>query len=501
MRSKIALKNALATALTEIVVLVCGILVPKITIEYYGSNINGLIASIGSVLSIIALGEAGIGGVVRAAYYEPLAKNNTKGINDIWNCSKRYFSILGFIFIPFVAIVTGYFCFFKSSGIPINIVLALCLIVSAQQFLQYFFALPNRLLLYADNKAAKLKTWETITSIANLVAVYLLVKINAGVIVVKAGSTLAYMIAPVLIGIYGYRNYQLKRTKDYDRNVLEQKWDGLGHHIAYYVNNNIDIIALTFLSTAVNVSVYAVYNFVVTSLNKIITVLSEGTDALFGNIIAKGETKALQKNLSVYESLVFYVSSVLFSVAFVMLIPFIKIYTEKFDNIEVYINPVFGYVLLAAALATTIRIPYNHIITAAGHYRQTKKYAYIEAAINVFVSCACVFQFGLVGVAIGTALAAIYRTSVYVWYLKNNILQRSPWVAIKKIALLCVSVITVILVSYIFPIQNDGGILNWVMSAVFFTVFAAIVAGILFMLSCRQDVKEFKQLFINAIRK
>ena len=40
----------------------------------YGSDVNGLVSSITQFLGYIALVEGGVGGVIRAALYKPLAK-------------------------------------------------------------------------------------------------------------------------------------------------------------------------------------------------------------------------------------------------------------------------------------------------------------------------------------------------------------------------------------------------------------------------------------------
>lgn len=66
-----------------------------------------------------------------------------------------------------------------------------------------------------------------------------------------------------------------------------------------------------------------------------------------------------------------------------------------------------------------LRLPYNIMVLAAGHYKQTQWSAIIEATINVVVSILFVFYFGLVGVAIGTLAAMIYRTLYLAIYLKK----------------------------------------------------------------------------------
>ena len=80
MRSKKALLNSAATLLLEFVSVICGFIVPRLIIGTYGSEVNALTSSITQFLSYIALVEAGVGGVVRAALYKPLAETELKNV-------------------------------------------------------------------------------------------------------------------------------------------------------------------------------------------------------------------------------------------------------------------------------------------------------------------------------------------------------------------------------------------------------------------------------------
>ena len=65
------------------------------------------------------------------------------------------------------------------------------------------------------------------------------------------------------------------------------------------------------------------------------------------------------------------------------------------------------------------------MIIAAGHFKQTKIAAYGEAILNLTVSIILVFNFGLIGVAIGTVIATLFRFVYYAYYLSKNIFYRS----------------------------------------------------------------------------
>ena len=64
--------------LKQAVVMICGFILPRYFLLYYGSEVNGLISSMTHFLGFISLLELGIGPVIQANLYKPLAEK------DIW---------------------------------------------------------------------------------------------------------------------------------------------------------------------------------------------------------------------------------------------------------------------------------------------------------------------------------------------------------------------------------------------------------------------------------
>lgn len=84
-------RNTFSSIFYQITAIVCGFVLPRVILEYYGSEINGLTNSIMQFLQVIVLMEGGVGAVVRAAFYEPIANRDTKkSVKSMW--LQMYFS-------------------------------------------------------------------------------------------------------------------------------------------------------------------------------------------------------------------------------------------------------------------------------------------------------------------------------------------------------------------------------------------------------------------------
>ncbi len=99
------------------------------------------------------------------------------------------------------------------------------------------------------------------------------------------------------------------------------------------------------------------------------------------------------------------------------------IYTAGVEDVN-YIRPWLAMLFVIVGVANTIRIPSNTLINAAGHFRETKNRAIIEAVINLVSSIIFVQFLGVEGVLIGGLCSYAYRTCDLILYTSKEILKK-----------------------------------------------------------------------------
>lgn len=75
--------------------------------------------------------------------------------------------------------------------------------------------------------------------------------------------------------------------------------------IAAVIHDNTDVVVLTLFCNLKIVSIYSVYFLVIKGIKNLIESLTNGIDAAFGDMIAKGEISILNKSFEKYEFLYF----------------------------------------------------------------------------------------------------------------------------------------------------------------------------------------------------
>lgn len=474
MRSKKAALNMLSSLLLQIVSILCGLIVPRLIIETFGSEVNGVTASISQFLGYIVLLEAGVGGVVRAALYKPLADRDCNQISGIVRATEQFFRIIAFAFIGYSFAVAVFFPFLVTSVFNYYFTFSLVMIICASTFIQYYFGAAYQIVLQADQQGYITSTIQVVTTIINTILILVFIKLGAGIHLVKIGSVCIYIIRPMIINKMVSKKYNLNKKYIPDKRAIQQRWDGLGHHIAFFLHTNTDIVVLTLFTNIKEVSVYSVYYMIISAVKRLTTIFSSGLEAAFGNMIARKEKDSLDRNFPIFEFLSYGITTILFTTTALSIMPFLSVYTREMTDYN-YTRPVFAYLLIAAEAVYCIRIPYHVVVLAAGHFKETRNGAFMEALINIILSVALVNRIGIEGVAIGTLCAMLFRTIQYANYLSKHILERSIWVFIKRFAISIMTVILIIILYQQIPHFTVHSYAAWILHAIATGIMVSLV--------------------------
>ena len=451
-------------------------------------------------MGFISLAECGVGAVVQSTLYKPLADQDILSVSKIVLSSERFFRKIAYILLAYVIVLMAIYPIVTIDSFDYLFTLILIFVISISSFAQYYVGMTYKLLLNADQLGFVQYLIHTASLVVNTILCIILIKNEASVHIVKLTTTLIFIIQPILISIIAKRKYRIDRTIKLDSEPIKQKWNGLAQHIATVVLGNTDTVVLTLLSTLENVSIYAVYHLVVNGVKQIVISFTNGMQAMLGNMLAKGEIDELKHSFDNIEWLLHTLVTFVFSVTAALIVPFVSVYTIGVSDAN-YIVPVFAYLITLAQASYCLRLPYNIMVLAAGHYKQTQCSAIIEAIINVVLSIVLVFSFGLIGVALGTFAAMAYRTVYLANYLKKNILQRKLKHFIKHLFIDVLAVIILFTILFAFPDFFEMKQINY-FSWFVLAFKVALTAGVIQMLiNIIFYIKKIRQFIIRLFKK
>ena len=104
-RSKKFFYNTLFTALLQVVNVAAALIVPRLMLGFYGSEINGLVTSITQFINYFNLVEAGLSAAAIYALYKPLSDCDDARTSEIVSASRRFYTQAGWVFTALTVIL------------------------------------------------------------------------------------------------------------------------------------------------------------------------------------------------------------------------------------------------------------------------------------------------------------------------------------------------------------------------------------------------------------
>lgn len=428
MKKKLSL-NMILSLLLQLVTIASGLIIPRLILGAFGSEVNGLVQSLNQLLNYISLLEGGVSSVMMASLYKPLIDKNDKRLSSIVKTMLGFFRKLSLVFVVYALALGCIYPLIVKSSFSWIYVFTLTIILGANMLIQYAFAVSYKLLINADNDVYVTAIVQIVCIILNTVLVYVGLKVFPNIHAVKLITAVVFILQPIGYKIYVDRKFHLDKHCEEDEQALSQRWDGFGINLAAFVHGNTDIVVLTAFTDLFAVSVYSVYHLVFNGIKTLLNAIFDGLNPALGKMLAKGDHKELENYYGNYEFFAFSISTVFFAIGAILIVPFVSVYTRNITDTD-YNQPVFALIMIVAEFFYCIRSPYLNLAYQSGHFKDISKYAYAEAIINIITSVILVQFLGIIGVAIGTLAANVYRTITPVYFSKK-IIKRSYGIFIR----------------------------------------------------------------------
>lgn len=494
--------STISTAFYQVIVMIAGFITPRIMLKYYGSEINGLVSSINQFIVYFNLVEAGLSGAAIYALYKPLADRDHKAINEIVSAAKRFYTQSGYIFISLTIGLAIFYPFFLKTDMlsPLSVG-TLVLILGVNGALEFFTLAKYRVLLSADQRMYIISLASLVHVITNTLIVVILGTMRINIVVLRFVALLSIFLRSFILMFYVKTKYKFVNYKEKPNlQALNKRWDALYLQILGVVHKGAPVVVLTLFTRNLKlVSVYTIYNMVIAGLNGILSIFKSGLSASFGDVIARGETKTLQKAYSEFEFSYYVLITIVYSIAFVTIMPFIRIYTNGITDIN-YDVPIVGFLFVLNGLLYNVKTPQGMLVISAGMFKETRIQTTIQGAIAVIVGAILVPYYGVVGVLMGSILSNIYRDIDLLYFIPKNLTKlpvKNTAVRLLRIA------ISVVLIGkpFLFINIRPNGYIEWIINATAVGIYAVTIVFLISLIFEREAMKGISSRVLRMVKR
>ncbi len=427
MRYKKGILSVIFGILQQVLTLSFGLIVPRLFIRTFGSEMNGFLSSLAGLYSYLALLEAGVGTAAIQALYGPLGREDHKEINEIMSATAHYYNRAGFFYLLGTVAIAIIYPLTVSTTIPKFTLFAVSLLSGIGGVINFWVQGKYMVLIQAEGKKYLMSIVSMIIYVTSNFMKILLLKLGFDVIAIHIGYFVITLCQMLFYLVYIKRNYKwLNLHEKENKLALSQSGAVLVQEIARMICNHTDVLVLTYVAKDLaSVSVYTVYLMIYSAVERLFSTLFGSFYYLLGQTYNNDRAHYMSMHEK-YEAISMTGAFAAYFIAFVLTGPFIKLYTAGITDAK-YVDPYLPLLFTIMKLLASSREASSRVINFAGHFKQMRWRAILEAVINLTVSIVLVIYLGVYGVLLGTIVAFVWRANDIILYANKVVLKRNAW--------------------------------------------------------------------------
>ena len=418
------IKNVLFGFGGQAIAIFVGIIVPRMIMTGYGSDMNGILSTLGQIFTYLSLLGAGVNQSSKNALYSPVKSNERDKISEVISVTQGYFNRITAYYGICVLLISAVEPFLLKTTIPRFDVFLIILLEGVASVISIRFIESYNALLAVDGRGYFISA----VSLINKLAVYLIkivfVLMGVNIILLQVGGVILALLRVAVYKNYINRHYSWLTIRKADR--LEQLKDRNSFfitQIAWTVFSSTDMILLSMLLDTKLSSVYTVYNMIFANLALLLNEVYFNVSFLLGRTYSESR-KEYEKYHDAFASVFLGAMTIMMCISVILCIPFVKLYTKGINDAN-YIYQSLPVLFAIVQLLSWSRYVPGNLTGLAGYARQTSYISVAEAVVNIVVSLILIHFLGIVGVLIGTVAALPIKVIWCNYIADKKVMNRS----------------------------------------------------------------------------
>lgn len=498
MRTKNSFLNMITNLVPSLIIPIISLFKLSWLLKVYGADIYGMNMYLTQVMGYLNLVEGGFGFAFVQALFKPLAKDDKETVKGLYHGASYILKMIGLIILFLGILIYVILPWILKTSIPFSFVRMVFLLMILPTIVDYFLMAPTFVMM-ADQKEYHLniirKTIQLLRAFTHIFIIlnrynYLYIPLVEAIYIVVQ----SYICRRFVIKRYSWLLEKAPRNLS----TLESAKNLFAHRLAGVVLSSTDTILLgAFIGTIAN-TLYGNYIYITGEIQKILESIINAPKASIGHLFATND----QKSYAVFKE---YFSFTTFIATIVCIPLFITInsFVEFWQSKEVVLSLSDAFLFAGILFFVLSRQPIMNVRDTNGLFRESKKFAYLEAVLNFSFSIVGVYFFGITGalfVTFCTYLASdLFMNSplVYQSVLKKPIREYYSMYLSKLMIAMFVGFFAYLTWQYLLSVRVDNLLLWFIFSGLLF-ILVSIVISIIYYL-CFNDFRLFIQRILKLV--
>lgn len=506
-RTKRAFINTVTAGIFSVLFIASGIIMPRLIIGRFGSDINGLTVSIQQFVGYLSYLELGIASTYIYSLYKPLADHDQKDITDLVLLARKSYNRTSLYFLIGVLAVAGIYPFIVNIGqIEVWMVVTLVFIIGFAGLMDMYSVAKYRVLLTADQKVYVINIVFSLGIILSFALSVILISLGLNIILIKAVPLLTIIFRSLFLRSYvkkkyPYINFRLK-NKEVVAETRVKRFDAMLMEVSKTVAYSLPVLALSIFSSMQTVSIFSVYYLVFNGLLTIISTLTSGSTATFGELLSKNDGDNTKRIYSTFELVLVNIQTILYACAIILIMFFVRLYVAGLPDARDYVNLLFGVLFTLWAFIDNFRLPAQTIIQAAGKFKEARYANIVYLVLELVLLVVFTPLFGIVGALIAMLISSFTKTIWFLFVVKKHIFTNYLGKSLIRF------VIGFAIITSLFFLFNNGVALPiysfWLFilwGFILVICISIITLGLSFLIDRKQTIDIYHRIIAVFVRK
>lgn len=440
-------RNIISGFFSQLLLMAMGIIVPRLVLVSFGSEVNGFLNSISQIFTCMEVLEAGVGTATLQALFQYTGNGNKDKMNAVLSATTIFYNRIGRIYLLLLVGIAVIYPIFVTSSIGFGTMFLVILMQGIPGAISYFVQAKFRILLSADGRTYVQNNVLLITRILSNIAKILLILRGYNVLSVQFAFFLIQMGQVLVYKLYEQKKYHwVNYHEQPDFNAIAQKKNVFIHQISGLIFSNTDLLVLTAFCDLKVVSVYSVYSMILSMVSNIINTVASSIYFVLGQVFNQDRKRYIILH-DLYETYYMGFVFAMYTVTYILIIPFLKIYTRGVTDIS-YLDKNLPALFVLIHFLQVGRAASLNVLNFSQMFKETMHHAIIEMLLNIIVSLVGAYYYGIYGVLAGTIVALLYRGNVMIYYANKKVLHRSCWITYRRwFVCFCIFILSTIVAS------------------------------------------------------
>lgn len=417
--------NVVVSGLCQIIILILGLVIPRIILINYGSDTNGVVNTLTQIFSYAALLEAGIGLATKNALYPYLVQHDSYNVSKVMSVSRQYYRKISLFYLLVCIALSFLTPIIIKSNLDYWTIFGITFFEGLGNAICFYFVEDWACLLNADGKNYIATIFDFSTRIIQYGVKITFAFLHFNFVFIEVAACFIAILKAVLYKLYSKKKYSWvsfsvqKGIKLPDRNLY------VVNELCWAVFSSTDMILLSAFCSSQLSSVYSIYAMIFNALNAVLNAVFISLTYNLGQTYVN-DKKRYSSLYNSYFSLFLGTMTTFMCSALILTLPFINLYTTNVTDVN-YHYQYLPLLLCLVQLFSWSRYLGQNLMGISGNARKLAFLSLMETIMNITLSLVLIFFFDIYGVTLATVIALPIKALIVNIYCEVKILGRKPW--------------------------------------------------------------------------